>query len=95
LSEAVDIERDLSSVGRLRILRYLARNPRGEASLSEYRLRVLTGLRLPDIGKHLELLVGHGWVMEVEAGTQKRYRLNVDAPYVKSLRGLFEAADYV
>lgn len=95
MSEDVDIERDLSSVGRLRILRYLARNPRGEISLSEYRLRVLTGLRLPDIGKHLELLVGHGWVEEVEVGTLKKYRLNVDAPYVKSLRVLFEAADYV
>ena len=90
-----DVERDLGSVGRLRILRYLARSPRGEASLSLYRLRVLTGLRLPDIRSHLELLVGHGWVMEVEAGTQKKYLLNMDAPHVRVLVGLFEAARYV
>jgi len=90
-----DIERDLSSVGRLRILKYLARNPRREASLSEYRLKVLTGLRHPNIRKHLELLVGHGWVEEVEAGSMKKYRLNLDAPYVKRLMGLFEAVNYL
>ena len=81
-------------MGRLRILRSLARNPRREASLSEYRLRALTGLRHTDIRRHLELLVTHGWVEEVEAGSLKRYRLNVDAPYVGKLMDLFKAADH-
>jgi DNA-binding IclR family transcriptional regulator len=89
-----DIERILSSVGRLRIMKYLGENPRKEASLSLYRLRVLTGLKLSDIRRHIDLLVKYGWVKEVGIRDQNKYQLNWESPIVKALFSLYEVAGY-
>lgn len=80
-----EIEKALGSVGRLRILKYLAQNPTGEPTLSVYRLRTLTGLRTKGVEAHLKILGKCGWVKEVPTDSGKKYRLNRENPKVDAL----------
>ena len=60
-----DFEESLGSSGRLRILRFLSKNPEGEIALTRYKLKVLTGIKTKDINNHLNILVKNGWVEEI------------------------------
>ncbi len=85
----------MGSVGRLRILKYLARNPEREASLSIYRLKVLTGLGGSSLKAYLRSMIRHGFVREVEINHERKYALNRDNPAVQHLIRLFESAGYI
>lgn len=82
-------ERVLGSIGRLRILRVMAENPRLEASFSLYRLKALTGIGDSSLKVHLAILTRHGLVEEVRLDHQRRYRLIRGDPLVEALIQVF------
>ncbi|MBS7637835.1 hypothetical protein KEJ49_02950 [Candidatus Bathyarchaeota archaeon] len=82
-------ERVLGSIGRLRILRVMAENPRLEASFSLYRLKALTGIGDSNLKIHIATLMRYGLVEEVRLGHQRRYRLVRGEPLVEALIQVF------
>lgn len=89
-----EIEEVLGSSGRLRILKFLVKNPTNEPSLSPFRLRTLTGLRGGNVEKHMETLVKWGWVEEIHLYGGKKYKLNRENPNVKALIEFFKTVGY-
>jgi DNA-binding transcriptional ArsR family regulator len=81
------VERGLSSAGRLRILRALA--SKGEASQTRYSLERVTGLKPIDVRKHLQVLIDTGWVTEHDV-TPPVYTLNLDDPKAQWLVDFLE-----
>jgi len=57
-----ELEEVLGSRGRLRILKFLIKNPTGETALTVYRITSLTGLKMRNVENHLETLMPYGWV---------------------------------
>lgn len=97
-SESDAFEKVLGSVGRLRVVRFLAENPRIEDSLTVYRLRALTGMGEDDLKRHLGLLLRYGLVKEVRVGNQAKYSLDRDNQVVSALLELskaFEKASFL
>ena len=92
---AGEIEEVMGSKGRLRVLKFLVRNPKGEPALSVFRLKMLTGLRGRNVEKHLETLVEWGWVEEIPTLGGRKYRLKRENPRVEALIKFFKKADYV
>ena len=72
-----DVEESLGSSGRLRILRFLTKNPEGEIALTRYKLKVLTGIKTKNVNNHLKILVKNGWVEEISLNGVKKYKLNL------------------
>lgn len=90
-----EMEKALGSVGRLRILKFLTKNPTGEPTLSVYRLRTLAGLRTKGVKNHLKVLVNCGWVKEVPTDSGKKYRLNRENPKVEALINFYREVNYL
>jgi DNA-binding transcriptional ArsR family regulator len=89
LSEEEPVERVLGSVGRLRILRVMAEDPRLENSFSLYRLKALTGIGDSSLKGHLATLKRHGLVEEVGLDHLRRYRLVRGDPLVEAIIQVF------
>jgi len=94
-ASASEVEEVLGSVGRVRVLKYLVRNPRNELALTVFRLRTLTGLRGRNVERHLETLVKWGWVEEVRVDGGRKYRLKRENPKVEALIEFFRKVGYV
>jgi len=90
-----EIEEVLGSSGRLRILKYLIKNPTGEPSLTVSRLKILTGLRRGNVEKHLETLMEWGWVEEIPIDGGKKYKLKRENPKLGTLMRFFKDMEYV
>lgn len=89
MPEEEPAERVLGSIGRLRIMRVMAENPRLEASFSLYRLKALTGIGNSNLKGHLATLIRHGLVEEVRLNHQRRYKLVRGDPLVEALIQVF------
>ncbi len=89
MPEEEQAERVLGSIGRLRILRVMAENPRLEASFSLYRLKALTGIGDSNLKSHIATLIRYGLVEEVRLDHQRRYRLVRGEPLVEALIQVF------
>ena len=92
---AAELEEVLGSSGRLRILKFLAKNPTNEPSLTVSRLRILTGLRRRNVEKHLETLMRWDWVEEIPIDGGRKYRLKKEKPKVKALIRFLKEVDYI
>jgi Fic family protein len=89
-----ELEEVLGSSGRLRILKYLIKNPTNEPSLTVSRLKILTGLRRGNVEKHLENLVMWGWVEEITINGGKKYKLKRENPKLHLLIRFFRDMEY-
>ena len=90
-----ELEEVLGSRGRLRILKFLIKNPTGETALTVYRLTSLTGLKRGNVEKHLETLMRYGWVEKIPIYEGIKYRLNREKPELKHLIKFFKDVGYV
>lgn len=77
------VERALGSVGKLRIMRELLREP--NEARSRYVLGKRTHLKLQDIKKHLKVLTSLGWVKE-NVNDPRTYRVNMENLAVQAFR---------
>jgi len=92
MEKGKEVEEALGSVGRIRILRELAREP--ERSFSKYSLIKATGLKREDLNRNLKRLTEAGWVKEVP-GTSARYQINTENPKAQHLIEFFKKAEYI
>jgi len=81
-----DIEVGLGSVGRLRILRKLIRNPDGY--FTKYALEQATGIKPVAVRSDLKVLVDLDWVKEFPH-EPKTYRINMENEVVKHIAEFF------
>ncbi|MEM4168853.1 MAG: hypothetical protein QXY99_02055 [Thermoproteota archaeon] len=87
-----EIEEALGTVGKIRILRDLARNP--GKSLSKYALIKSTGLKRSNLNRYLKQLARIGWIKEV-TGVYTRYQINLENPKVQHLIDFFKKTEYI
>ena len=90
-----EIEEVLGSSGRLRILKFLVKNPTSEPALTVSRLKILTGLRRGNVEKHLEKLMKWGWVEEIPIDGGKKYKLKRENSKVNVTIKYFREVGYV
>lgn len=90
-----EIEEVLGSSGRLRVLKFLVRNPTNEPALTVSRLRRLTGLKRGNVEKHLETLMKWGWVEKIPIDGGKKYKLRIEKHEVEALIRFFKEVGYV
>ncbi|MDQ1281018.1 MAG: hypothetical protein QG670_2282 [Thermoproteota archaeon] len=86
------VEEGLGSVGRLKILRALAKG--NAISETKYSLEKVTGLKPIDVRKHLKILIDTSWVREYDYNPPV-YTLNKENPKVKLLMDFFKSVDYL
>ncbi len=90
MSEEESAEWLLGSIGRMRIIKVMAENPRLEASFSLYRLKALTGMGDASLKGHLATLSRHGLIEEVRLNHQRRYRLVRGDPLLEAIIQVFK-----
>ena len=89
------VEEGLGSIGRLRILRALASGSINRVvSQTKYSLERKTGLKPITVRKHLKILIGTGWVKELDYNPRV-YTLNPDNPRAKVLVDFFKSVGYI
>lgn len=88
-----EAEEVLGSRGRIKLLKTLiALQKRGQlASIS--KLKAATHLKDRSLERHIEVLLRHGWVEEVETPEGKRFRLRT-AEKVEAFKRLFRELGY-
>jgi len=91
----MEIEEALGSSGRIRVIRFLVKNPTSEPALTVSRLKTLTGLRRGNVEQHLETLVKWGWVEEIPIDGGKKYKLRMEKPEIAALIRFFKEVGYV
>jgi hypothetical protein len=91
--KAEDIERAITSPGKLKILRLLMRTP--DHAFTRYEIRKKILLSPEDIKKDLATLVDVGWVREHEVQHLQKYTINLGNPLVKQLLDFFKNIKYV
>ncbi|MEM2884984.1 MAG: hypothetical protein QXF24_02705 [Thermoproteota archaeon] len=84
------IEAPLGSIGRIRIMKALSRD---REPLTKYAIAKQTGLRYNDLVANLRILVGIGWVEELNTRPAK-YKVNAENQIVSSLIEFFYKARY-
>jgi len=84
------IEAGLGSSGRLKLMRYLSRNPEG---MTKYAIEQ-SGLRYGDVTANLRVLVEIGWVEELPTQPRK-YRINLDNGIVNALIEFYQKSGYL
>jgi predicted transcriptional regulator len=85
------VEAGLGSIGRIKILKILSRN---REPLTKYAIAKQTGLRHKDLVANLRILVGIGWVEELQTRPIK-YKVNMENEIVSSLVEFFYKARYI
>ncbi|MEM2094080.1 MAG: ArsR family transcriptional regulator [Candidatus Bathyarchaeia archaeon] len=88
-----DIEKALASLGKLRIIRLLMREP--NHAFTRYEIGKKTPLNSNDIKNNLKTLVEIGWVKEVTTQHLKKYSINLDNEVVSLLYNFFKQVRYV
>jgi Fic family protein len=76
-----EVEAALGSVGKLRILKFLIKNP--EKAYTRYSLKKETGIKPKDVTNDLKTLVTIGCVKEYRYG-RKTYQINMDNHIVQN-----------
>lgn len=89
------VEKGLGREARLRILKFLIKNPSREKSLTKYRIAVLTGLKGKAVEEHLNKLVETGWVQFTQVNDLKKYGVNSKNPNILHLIDFFTRIKYV
>ena len=89
------IEKGLGREARLRILKFLIKNPSRDKFLTKYRITVLTGLKGKAVEGHLNKLIETGWVQCTQMNDMKKYGLNSKNPNIPHLVDFFTKIKYV
>lgn len=88
-----EAEEVLGSRGRVKLLRALVSLQRRGQLASLSRLKSATHLKDHSLERHIEVLMRHGWVEEVQTPEGRRYRLK-EGGKVEILKRLFRELSY-
>jgi predicted transcriptional regulator len=90
---AVDIEKALASLGKLRILRLLMKSP--DHAFTRYEIGKKTPMNSIEIRNSVKMLVEIGWLKELTTQHLQKYSINLENEVVGQLYDFFKKARYV
>jgi len=90
---AVDIEKALASLGKLRILRLLMKSP--DHAFTRYEIGKKTPMNSIEIRNSVEMLVEIGWLKELTTQHLQKYSINLENDVVGQLYDFFKKVRYV
>jgi DNA-binding transcriptional ArsR family regulator len=85
-----EVEEVLGSRGRIRLLKALIEAQRSGCAASMSKLKASTRLRGRSVQRHLEILLNHGWVEEIQTAEGRKYRLK-DNGKTEAVKRLFRS----
>ena len=88
-----EVERALSSPGKLKILKLLMKQP--DHAFTRYEIGKTISLRPTDIKKDLTILVETGWVKELKIQHLQKYSINTDNALAKQFTDFFKRIRYI
>lgn len=88
-----EVERALSSPGKLKILKLLMKQQ--DHAFTRYELGKKISLRPTDIKNDLTVLVEVGWVKELKLQHLEKYSINMDNELAKQFTDFFKRIRYV
>lgn len=88
-----EIEKALSSIGKLRILKLLMKSP--THAFTRYEIRKKTALSPLDIKSDLKVLVEIRWIKEFKFQHIQKYCINFDNKLVKEFSEFFKRIWYL
>ena len=90
---AVDIEKALASLGKLRILRLLMKAP--DHAFTRYEIGKKTPLNSIEIRNSVKMLIEIGWLKELTTQHLQKYSINLENEVVGQLYDFFKRVRYV
>jgi predicted transcriptional regulator len=90
---AVDIEKALASLGKLRILRLLMKSP--NHAFTRYEIGKKTPMNSIEIRNSVTMLVEVGWLKELTTQHLQKYSINLENEVVGQLYDFFKKVRYV
>jgi len=89
-----EVEEVLGSRGRIRLLKALIEAQKSGCAASTSKLKASTRLRGRSVQRHLEILLNHGWVEEIQTAEGRKYRLKENGK-TEAVKRLFRELKYV
>ena len=93
MKSAEEIEKALTSPGKLKILRLLMMTP--DHTFTRYEIKKKLPLSPTDIKKDLNTLIEMNWVKEHKIQHLQKYSINMDKQVVKQLSDFFKTIKYI
>ena len=88
-----EVEIALSSIGKLKILRLLMKNP--DHAFTRYEIGKKIPINPRDIKNNIQALLEIGWLKELKYGHLQKYSINIDHNIVQRLSNFFRDIDYI
>ena len=93
LKNTEEIEKALTSPGKLKILRLLMMSP--NHTFTRYEIRKKLPLSPTDIKSDLNTLIQLDWIKEHKIQHLQKYSINIDKPIVKQFLEFFKTIRYI
>jgi predicted transcriptional regulator len=93
VKKAEEIEKALTSSGKLKILRLLTKTP--DHAFTRYEIRKKLPLSPTDIRNDLKTLVDLNWIKENKIQHLQKYSINLDNTLVEQLSDFFKKIKYI
>jgi Fic family protein len=88
-----EVEIALSSIGKLKILRLLMKNP--DHAFTRYEIGKKTPINPRDIKNNIQTLLEIEWLKELNYGHLQKYSINIDHNIVQHLSIFFRDISYI
>jgi len=88
-----EVETALSSLGKLKILRLLMKNP--DHAFTRYEIGKKIPINPRDIKNNVQALFEIGWLIELKYGNLQKYSINMDHNLVGRLSDFFRDIGYI
>jgi DNA-binding transcriptional ArsR family regulator len=89
-----EVEEVLGSRGRIRLLKALIEAQRSGYAASTSKLKASTRLRRRNVQRHLEILLNHGWIEDLQTAEGRKYRLKENGK-TEAVKRLFRELGYI
>ena len=86
-----EVEEVLGSRGRIRLLKALIEAQKSGYAASMSKLKAATRLRRRSVQRHLEILLNHGWIEEIQTAEGRKYKLKENGK-TEAVKRLFRRA---
>jgi DNA-binding transcriptional ArsR family regulator len=89
-----EVEEVLGSRGRIRLVKALIEAQKSGRTASISKLKAATRLRRRSVQRHLEILLNHGWIEEIQTAEGRKYKLKENGK-TEAVKRLFRELGYI
>ena len=93
MKNAEELEKALTSPGKLKIIRLLMKSP--DHAFTRYEIRKKLPLSPTDIKNDLNTLLEIGWIKEYKIQHLQKYSINLNNPITKQFSDFFKQIKYL